>query len=92
MMTAHAASLRSSARPDGARTRRGGCGLTKPASRAACLHAVLHGSTVAMCHPRRLCPFAVKKRIEAVQNSTHPSGSVRRPVPQEIGERPFPSE
>jgi hypothetical protein len=52
----------------------------------------LHGSTVAMCHPRRLCPFAVKKRIEAVQNSTHPSGSVRRPVPQEIGERPFPSE
>jgi hypothetical protein len=33
---------------------------------------------MAMGWPRRLCPFAVKKRIEPVQNATHAS-SVRQP-------------
>jgi hypothetical protein len=44
---------------------------------------------MAMCRPRRLSPFAVKKRIEAVQNATHAS-SVRFAQPQYEGRATLP--
>jgi hypothetical protein len=39
----------------------------------------LHGSTMAMCRPRRLCPFAVKKRIEGCAERRAPQARFGSP-------------
>ena len=49
----------------------------------------LHASTAVMDSPRRLCLFAVKKRIEAAQNVAH-ARSVRFAQPQYEGRATLP--